>query len=104
MTSLVVRESAAASIIASQLVLGNETHLFALPEGLEDEKKNLLMYSFDKHGVRRLSMSNGAPSGAEKLQKELKNLDTQTSTRTRMVPMAEPTPLDVDSAEVRTAL
>ena len=69
MTSLVVRESAAGSIIASHLVLGNETHLFALLESLADEKKNLLMYLLDKHGVRRSSMSNGAPSEAEKLQK-----------------------------------
>jgi CLIP-associating protein 1/2 len=54
MTSLVVRESAAASIIASQLVLRDETHLFALLDGLADEKKNLLTYLFDKHGVRGL--------------------------------------------------
>jgi len=82
MSSLVVRESAAASIIASQLVLRDETHLFALLDGLADEKKNLLTYLFDKHGVRGLSMSNGS-SGMDKLQKELRRLDTRTSTPPR---------------------
>lgn len=88
MSSLVVRESAAASIIASQLVLRDETHLFALLDGLADEKKNLLTYLFDKHGVRGLSVSNGTPPGIEKLQKELKRLDTRTSTPPR--PAATP--------------
>jgi CLIP-associating protein 1/2 len=82
MSSLVVRESAAASIIASQLVLRDETHLFALLDGLADEKKNLLTYLFDKHGVRGLPTSTGSP-GVEKLQKELKRLDTRTSTPPR---------------------
>jgi CLIP-associating protein 1/2 len=83
MTSLVVRESAAASIIASQLVLRDETHLFALLDGLADEKKNLLTYLFDKHGVRGLSATNGTSPGVDKLQKELKRLDTRTSTPPR---------------------
>jgi CLIP-associating protein 1/2 len=82
MSSLVVRESAAASIIASQLVLRDETHLFALLDGLADEKKNLLTYLFDKHGVRGLSSSNGAFS-VDRLQKELRRLDTRTSTPPR---------------------
>jgi CLIP-associating protein 1/2 len=81
-SSLVVRESAAASIIAAQLVLRDETHLFALLDGLADEKKNLLTYLFDKHGARGLSASIG-PSGIDKLEKEMRRLDTRTSTPPR---------------------
>lgn len=47
-----MRESAAAVLISAQLVLRDETHLFALLDGLADEKKNLLTYLFDKHGAR----------------------------------------------------
>ncbi|ESK97479.1 heat repeat containing protein [Moniliophthora roreri MCA 2997] len=76
-TSLVVREAAAAAIISAQVVLQDETHLFTLLDGLADEKKNLLTYLFDKHGAR------GSGSGMEKLQKELRRLDTRTSTPPR---------------------
>lgn len=77
-SSLIVRESAAASIIAAQLVLRDETHLFALLDGLADEKKNLLTYLFDKHGARGLIASG--QSGMDKLEKEIRRLDTRTST------------------------
>ncbi|KAK0242520.1 clasp N terminal-domain-containing protein [Armillaria nabsnona] len=76
-TSLVVRESAAAVIIAAQLVLRDETHLFVLLDGLADEKKNLLTYLFDKHGVRGLPNANG--TGINRLEKEMRRLDTRTS-------------------------
>jgi CLIP-associating protein 1/2 len=81
-TSLVVRESAAASIIAAQLVMRDETHLFMLLDGLADEKKNLLTYLFDKHGVRGVGgfLDRG---GIEKLKKEMRRLDTRTSTPPR---------------------
>ncbi|THV03303.1 hypothetical protein K435DRAFT_651641 [Dendrothele bispora CBS 962.96] len=82
--SLVVREAAAAAIIAAQLVLRDETHLFALLDGLADEKKNLLTYLFDKHGARGLSKSSG-PSGIDKLEKEMRRLDTRTNTPPRQV-------------------
>jgi CLIP-associating protein 1/2 len=79
-----VRESAAASIIAAQLVLQDETHLFTLLDGLADEKKNLLTYLFDKHAVRGVGASSvsGTPtkSGMERLAKEMSRLDTRTST------------------------
>jgi CLIP-associating protein 1/2 len=75
-SSLVVRESAAASIIAAQLVLRDETHLFTLLDGLADEKKNLLTYLFDKHGARGMGTRN---TGLEKLDKEMKRLDRRTS-------------------------
>lgn len=77
-----MRESAAAAIVAAQLVLRDEAHLFALLEGLPDEKKNLLTYLFDKHGARGAPATAG-PSGVEKLQKEMRRLDTRTSTPPR---------------------
>ncbi|KII95772.1 hypothetical protein PLICRDRAFT_48721 [Plicaturopsis crispa FD-325 SS-3] len=83
-SSLVVRESAAASIIAAQLVLRDETHLFTLLDGLADEKKNLLTYLFDKHGARGLSAAPG-PSDMDKLEKEMRRLDTRTSTPPRPI-------------------
>jgi len=73
----VIREAAAASIIAAQLVLRDETHLFTLLDGLADDKKNLLTYLFDKHGTRGQTLSNGA--GMEKLEKEMRRLDTRTN-------------------------
>jgi len=81
-SSLTVRESAAVSIIAAQLVLRDETHLFALLDGLADDKKNLLTYLFDKHGTRGMTASNGS-SGFDKLEKEIRRLDTRTSTPNR---------------------
>lgn len=78
-SSTVVREAAAASIIAAQLVLQDETHVFALLDGLPEDKKNLLAYLFDKHSARS---SNGVfgQSGMEKLEKEIRRLDNRTST------------------------
>ncbi|KAJ3909224.1 clasp N terminal-domain-containing protein [Lentinula edodes] len=80
--SLVIREAAAAAIISAQLVLRDETHLFALLDGLADEKKNLLTYLFDKHGARGLSHSLGR-TGVDKLEKEMRRLDSRTSTPPR---------------------
>ncbi|KAJ7499121.1 clasp N terminal-domain-containing protein [Mycena latifolia] len=81
-SSLVIRESAAAAIISAQLALRDETHLFALLDGLADEKKNLLTYLFDKHGARGATAPSG-PSGVDKLEKEMRRLDTRTSTPPR---------------------
>ncbi|KAG7097228.1 hypothetical protein E1B28_004599 [Marasmius oreades] len=80
-TSLVVREASAAAVICAQLVLRDETHLFTLLDGLADEKKNLLTYLFDKHGARGASRTT--PNGFDKLQKEMRRLDTRTSTPPR---------------------
>ena len=79
-TSLVVRESAATCIIAAQVVLRDETHLFTLLDGLPDEKENLLTYLFDKHGAR----GNRSVNGTEKLEKEMKRLDGRTNTPPRV--------------------
>ncbi|KAF9057392.1 clasp N terminal-domain-containing protein [Panaeolus papilionaceus] len=79
-TSLIIRESAAAAIISAQYVLRDETHLFALLDGLTDEKKNLLTYLFDKHGARGQTDAN---TSIDKLQREIRRLDTRTSTPLR---------------------
>ncbi|PFH52674.1 hypothetical protein AMATHDRAFT_74133 [Amanita thiersii Skay4041] len=84
-TSLIVRESAAVSIIAAQLVLRDETHLFALLDGLADDKKNLLTYLFDKHGARGTS-SSSSNLRIDKLEKEIRRLDTRLSTPFRTPP------------------
>ena len=83
-SSLVVREAAAASIIAAQLVLRDEAHLFALLEELPEDKKNLLTYLFDKHGCRG-SVAGGAfgQAGMDKLEREMRRLDGRTSTPLR---------------------
>lgn len=81
-SSLMVREAAAASIIAAQLVLRDETHLFTLLDGLPDDKKNLLTYLFDKHGCRG-SVGVAGPSGMEKLEREMRRLDNRTNTPPR---------------------
>ena len=81
-SSLIVRESAAAAIIAAQLVLRDETHLFALLDGLADEKKNLLAYLFDKHSARGSIPTTGS-TGIDKWQKEIRRLDTRASTPSR---------------------
>jgi CLIP-associating protein 1/2 len=83
---LVVREAAAASIIAAQLVLRNEAHLFALLEVLPEDKKNLLTYLFDKHNCRG-SVTSGEfeQSGMDKLEREMRRLDGRTSTPLRPI-------------------
>ncbi|KAJ3533311.1 hypothetical protein NM688_g7304 [Phlebia brevispora] len=85
-SSLNVREAAAASIIAAQLILRDEGRLFALLDGLPEDKKNLLTYLFDKHGCR--GMIGEEQSGMEKLEREMRRLDGRTSTPLR--PAASP--------------
>jgi len=82
-TSLVVREAAAAAIIAAQVVLRDDAHLFALLDGLADDKKNLLTYLFDKHGVRGMAGSGG---GVDRLEREMRRLDGRTGTPIRVAP------------------
>lgn len=85
-SSLVVRESAAAAIISAQLVLKDETQLFTLLDGLADDKKNLLTYLFDKHGARARDVVGEGADGIAKFQKEIRRLDTRTSTPSRGTP------------------
>ncbi|KAI0080767.1 hypothetical protein K474DRAFT_1657611 [Panus rudis PR-1116 ss-1] len=81
-TSIVIREAAAAAIIAAQLIIQDETHVFTLLDGLPEDKKNLLAYLFDKHSSRGSAL--GVPqSGIERLEKEIRRLDNRTSTPPR---------------------
>jgi CLIP-associating protein 1/2 len=73
-------------MIAAQNVLRDEAHLFALLDGLPDEKKNLLTYLFDKNGVRGPARG-AAPDAADKLQREMRRLDGRTSTPMRSRPL-----------------
>ncbi|KAI0030224.1 clasp N terminal-domain-containing protein [Vararia minispora EC-137] len=84
-TSLVVREAAASAIIAAQLVLRDETHLFALLDGLPDDKKNLLTYLFDKHAARGAGAGSqvGPAVGVDRLEREMRRLDGRTATPPR---------------------
>jgi len=64
------------AIIAAQLVLRDETHLFMLLDGLATEKKNLLTYFFDKHGARGAIGGVAAATGGQvRLEKEMRRLD-----------------------------
>ncbi|KAG1753830.1 clasp N terminal-domain-containing protein [Suillus paluster] len=78
-TTLVIREAAYATIIAAQLVLRDETHLFALLDGLDDNKKNLLTYYFDKHDARVIGM-DGNGVGMTKLEGQMGRLDKLMNT------------------------
>ncbi len=78
-SSLVVREAAAAAIVAAQVVLRDDAHLFALLDGLADDKKNLLTYLFDKHGVRGMTGSGSV----DRLEREMRRLDGRTGTPIR---------------------
>jgi len=78
-STLVIREAAYATIIAAQLVLRDETHLFALLDGLDDNKKNLLTYYFDKHDARDLN-ADGGGIGMTKLEGQMGRLDKLMNT------------------------
>jgi CLIP-associating protein 1/2 len=77
--TLVIREAAYATIIAAQLVLRDETHLFALLDGLDDNKKNLLTYYFDKHDARGIDV-DGSDIGMTKLEGQMGRLDKLMNT------------------------
>lgn len=80
-----MREAAAAAITAAQLVLRDETYLFTMLASLSEEKKNLLTYLFDKHGARGAveGVSTGSQGGLDRLEKEMRRLDSRTSTPIR---------------------
>lgn len=75
-----MREAAAASIIAAQIVIQDETHIFTLLDGLPDDKKNLLAYLFDKHSPKG---GAGGQSAVDRLEREIRRLDSRTSTTPR---------------------
>ena len=56
-------------------MLRDEAQLFALLDGLDDNKKNLLTYYFEKHGARGLDFSSGSADGMTKLESQMVRLD-----------------------------
>ena len=53
-----------------------------LLNGLADDKKNLLTYLFDKHGVRGLGSGS-----VDRLEREMRRLDGRTGTPIRAGPV-----------------
>ncbi|KAF8271791.1 clasp N terminal-domain-containing protein [Lactarius quietus] len=67
------------SVDGYDVVLRDDAHLFALLDGLADDKKNLLTYLFDKHGVRGVDGSGSV----DRLEREMRRLDGRTGTPVR---------------------
>ncbi|KAF8761794.1 CLASP N terminal [Rhizoctonia solani] len=70
--SSLVRGAATVAIAACQMVLRDETHLFTLLGNLPNEKKNLLMYYFNRTGSRGPA---GGAVEAGKVDEELRKID-----------------------------
>ncbi|CAE6428959.1 unnamed protein product [Rhizoctonia solani] len=70
--SSLVRGAATVAIAACQMVLRDETHLFTLLGNLPNEKKNLLMYYFNRTGSRGPA---GGTVEAGKVDEELRKID-----------------------------
>ncbi|CAE6430854.1 unnamed protein product [Rhizoctonia solani] len=74
--SSLVRGAATVAIAACQMVLRDETHLFTLLGNLPNEKKNLLMYYFNRTGSRGPA---GGTVEAGKVDEELRKIDRGTT-------------------------
>ncbi|KAG8689034.1 suppressor of tub2 mutation [Ceratobasidium sp. 394] len=74
--SSLVRGAATVAIAACQLVLRDETHLFALLGNLPNEKKNLLTYYFNRTGSRGPA---GSTVEAGKVDEEIRKIDRGTT-------------------------
>ncbi|QRW04949.1 CLASP amino-terminal protein [Ceratobasidium sp. AG-Ba] len=74
--SALVRGAATVAIAACQLILRDETHLFALLGNLPNEKKNLLTYYFNRTGSRGPAGSNVE---AGKVDEEIRKIDRGTT-------------------------
>ncbi|KAH7345258.1 clasp N terminal-domain-containing protein [Rhizoctonia solani] len=74
--SSIVRGAATVAIAACQMVLRDETHLFTLLGNLPNEKKNLLMYYFNRTGSRGPA---GGTVEASKVDEELRKIDRGTT-------------------------
>lgn len=77
----VVRSAAAMVVVASQIVLQDQGHLFALLDGLSDEKKNLLTYMIDKNSPQTGEVGFLQRPGVEKLEAEIARLDDRLNPR-----------------------
>ncbi|KAG9014262.1 suppressor of tub2 mutation [Tulasnella sp. JGI-2019a] len=79
-SSAIIREAAYVTIIAAQIKLQDETHLFALLSGLSETQKHLLTYEFEKMKTRG-HLSGGQVPGVslEKLAGKMRHLDALPS-------------------------
>ena len=70
--------------VSAQMVLHDQAHLFALLDGLSEEKKNFLTYLFDKN---KIQTTNGAPTvddthpAYQKMEQEVSRLDGRVNPR-----------------------
>ncbi|KZO89873.1 ARM repeat-containing protein [Calocera viscosa TUFC12733] len=79
-----VREAASLAVVAAQLVLQDEIHLFMLLDGLDNGKKNLLIYYFEKYKIRSAEDTvththRRQGSGQELIEKEMNRLDMRAT-------------------------
>ncbi|KZT58787.1 ARM repeat-containing protein [Calocera cornea HHB12733] len=79
-----VREAASLAVVAAQLVLQDEIHLFMLLDGLDNGKKNLLIYYFEKYKIRSADDTvththRRQGSGQELIEKEMNRLDMRAT-------------------------
>lgn len=70
-----VREAAYVAIIAAQVNLRDESHLFAMLSGLSDSQKNLLTYQFEQVKVRGPSYGANNDVPLSRLQARIGKLD-----------------------------
>jgi CLIP-associating protein 1/2 len=77
----VVRSAASMVVVASQIVLGDQAHLFALLDGLSEEKKNFLTYMFNKNGVHAGETMAKSGTSFRRVELEMDKLDDRLDPR-----------------------
>jgi CLIP-associating protein 1/2 len=71
-------------VVAAQIVLQDQAHLFTLLDGLSEEKKNFLTYIFSKNDVQNVtpeSSSNQQSPQMQRVKKEMQKLDERLNPR-----------------------
>jgi len=80
-----VRSAASMVVVSAQMVLHDQAHLFALLDGLSDEKKNFLTYLFDKNKIQPANgahmVMNDTHPAYQKMEQELSRLDGRVNPR-----------------------
>lgn len=82
-TNSVVRSAASMVVVASQVVLQDQAHLFALLDGLSEEKKNFLTYMFNKNEIQNTLQENQVlkPRRLQRVESEITKLDDRINPR-----------------------
>jgi CLIP-associating protein 1/2 len=71
-------------VVSAQMVLQDQAHLFALLDGLSEEKKNFLTYLFDKNKIQAINgthSANDAHTAYQKMEQEVSRLDGRVNPR-----------------------